>query len=59
MATTKLPPNVPVPDDVFRSLVNALADLVLADLTVEAKHDVGNNLEQDVELSRPHSRRRG
>lgn len=58
MPTTKFPPGVPLPHDVFRSLVNALADLVLADLEVEAKHDVGNNLEQDVELSRPHSRRR-
>ena len=57
MATTKLTPEIRLPDDVFRSLVNALADLVLADLEVEAKHDVGNNLEQDVELNRPHSGR--
>ena len=55
MATTKLPPDVPLPDDVLRTLVDALATALLADvkLDVEATHDVGEDSEQDEALTRP------
>lgn len=56
MATkSTLPKDVPLPDDVLRTLVDALATALLADvkLDVEATHDVGEDSEQDEALTRP------
>jgi hypothetical protein len=55
MATTKLPSDLSLPDDVLRTLVDALTTALLADvkLDVEATHDVGENPEQDEALTRP------
>jgi hypothetical protein len=55
MATTKLPPDIPLPDDVLRTLVDALTTALLTDvkLDVEATHDVGEDPEQDEALTRP------
>jgi hypothetical protein len=46
---------VPLPDDVLRTLVDALTTALLADvkLDVEATHDVGEDPEQDEALTRP------
>jgi hypothetical protein len=56
MATkSKIRPDVPLPDDVLRTLVDALTTALLADvkLDVEATHDVGEDPEQDEALTRP------
>jgi hypothetical protein len=55
MATTKLPPDLPLPDDVLRTLVDALTTALMVDvkLEVEATHDVGEDPEQDEALTRP------
>jgi hypothetical protein len=62
MATTKLPPDIPLPDDVLRTLVDALATLVLLDLETPPRVEVALNdgleVKQDVKSShRPRSRR--
>jgi hypothetical protein len=55
MATTTLSPDVPLPDDVLRTLVDALTTALLAEvkLDVEATHDVGEDPDQDEALTRP------
>jgi hypothetical protein len=61
MATTKLAPDVSLPDDVLDALADALATMLVLEMenvVVEAEPSDVRKYEQDGKVNQPHSRRR-
>lgn len=61
MPTTKLPPDMSLPDDVLDALADALAEMLVQELehvVVEAEPSDVRKCEQDGKVNQPHSRSR-